>query len=131
MAQINFPKDAANILLSILETHNLKETDEEIFAKFQKGFETNNRKIAKILIAIKEDQIPLIDLPAEITKQLKIPQKQAREIAKEIQNKIFRVQPEKQPQQQKQAPEPIKIQRQTKPPITYSPNEDAYREPLL
>ncbi|MCK4355232.1 hypothetical protein KAW43_02735 [Candidatus Parcubacteria bacterium] len=87
--KIIFPENTVLIIAKIMKKYGVAEKRETIFEKLEKQETTNAKKIAKIIKKAAEEKAPIKTISSNIQKHLKIPTKQAKKMAQEIQKNIL------------------------------------------
>ncbi|NQU82759.1 MAG: hypothetical protein HQ539_02310 [Parcubacteria group bacterium] len=133
--KIIFPENTSSIISSIVKKHGLEESDEDFLKKIGKGEKTAGGIIASIVKKTAEGEINKKNLPGTLKMSLKITQKKAMDLAKDINSQVLalaekRLPPQPKKTQKPKAPLIIENQpKKTKKEELSSPiKEDNYRE---
>lgn len=84
-----FPEESSVIVLSILEKHGLRETDEEFYEKWEKNKKTQGGILADLVIKIAQANIPTSELVNLIKEDLNITTQGAQKIIDDLIRKII------------------------------------------
>jgi hypothetical protein len=87
--KIIFPADTSDIISELTKKYGLQESTKEFFDKFKKGHDSNGRKMAKIIVAIKQGALQQKNLAQEFARTLSLNKRDAINLANEIKNRIL------------------------------------------